>query len=259
VSDAATEVPPARATALQTGVALVRSSLAYVIVSVYVLVAGPAAIVLALIFRAAALLFLPGRIGAGLALALVGIRYRVAGRHDVPTGGVVFCSNHQSNVDPPVLFLALHRRLRMLYKVEVDRIPILSHAMHIGRFVAIDRTNRSQASQAIERAAGYVRQGLSFLVFAEGTRSRTGELLPFKKGGFILAILAQAPIVPVAITGARDAMRKGSAIIRPVTVSVRIGRPVETRGMTVDDRDRVMTEVRARIEALLAAGPLPEN
>jgi 1-acyl-sn-glycerol-3-phosphate acyltransferase len=122
--------------------------------------------------------------------------------------------------------------------------------------VGIDRGNREQAARAIERGAGYVRDGLTFLVYAEGTRSRTGELLPFKKGGFIMAILAQAPVIPVAITGARDAMRKGSAIIRPVTVSVRIGQPVETRGMTLDDRDRLVAEVRARIEALLAAGPI---
>jgi 1-acyl-sn-glycerol-3-phosphate acyltransferase len=251
-----THASDARATPVETTVALLRSIVAYVVVSLYVLVVAPIAILLALLFRARSVLFVPGRIGVTLALAIVGIRYRVAGRDRVPSDGVVFCSNHQSNVDPPLLFLALHQRLQMLYKVEFDKIPILSHAIRMARFVAIDRADRRQAARAIERAAGFVRQGESFLIFAEGTRSRTGELLPFKKGGFILAILGQAPIVPVAITGARDAMRKGSAIIRPVTVSVRIGRPVDTRGMTVADRDRLVVEVRARIEALLAEGPV---
>ncbi len=258
MTDAVTESSPARGTALATAVALARSVAAYVVTTLYVLVAGPIAIALALVSRSSSFLFVPGRIGARVALALVGIRYRVAGRAclPAPSQGVVFCSNHQSNVDPPVLFLTLHRRLHMLYKVEFDRIPILSHAMRVGRYVAVDRNNRQQASEAIERAAGFIRDGASFLVFAEGTRSRTGELLPFKKGVFIMAILAQAPVVPVAITGARDAMRKGSAIIRPVAVSVRIGQPVQTAGMTVDDRDRLVMEVRSRIEELLAQGPV---
>ena len=237
-------------------IALTRSIVTYVVISLYILIAGPVAIVLALIFRSSEFLFVPGRFGVRLALALAGIRFRVAGREHLPSAGVIFCSNHQSNVDPPVLFLTLHPRLHMLYKIEFDRIPILAQAIRIAHYVGIDRRNRQQAAEAIDRAAAFVRQGLSFLVFAEGTRSRTGDLLPFKKGGFILAILAQAPIVPVAITGARDAMRKGSAIIRPVTVSVRIAPPVETRGMTIADRDRVIGEVRTRITALLAEGPV---
>ena len=259
MSDAATESFPTHGTPILTSVALVRSIVAYVVVALYIIVAGPFAILLALAFRSSAFLFVPGRLGARLALALVGIRFRVAGRGHAPATGVIFCSNHQSNVDPPVLFLTLHRRLHMLYKIEVDRIPILAQAVQTAHYVGIDRGNRQRAAEAIERAASFVRQGLAFLVFAEGTRSRTGELLPFKKGGFIMAILAQAPVVPVAITGARDAMRKGSAIIRPVTVSVRIGPPVETRGMTIDDRDRLVSEVRARIEALLAEGPVQSS
>ncbi len=239
-----------------TLVALIRSIVAYVVIGLYILIAGPIAITLALIFRSSEFLFIPGRFGVWLALALVGIRFRTVGREHLSSGSVIFCSNHQSNVDPPVLFLTLHRRLHMLYKIEVDRIPILAQAIHVANYVGIDRRNRQQAAQAIERAAEFVRWGLAFLVFAEGTRSRTGELLPFKKGGFIMAILAQAPIVPVAITGARDAMRKGSAIVRPVTVSVRIGPPVQTRGMAIEDRDRLIAEVRRRIEGLLLEGPI---
>jgi 1-acyl-sn-glycerol-3-phosphate acyltransferase len=169
--------------------------------------------------------------------------------------GVVFCSNHQSNVDPPVLFATLSNRLRMLYKIEFDRIPVLAQAIRLAGFVAIDRRDRMQAVHAIERAAASIRElKRPFLIFAEGTRSRTGELLPFKKGGFVMAIQAQAPIVPVAITGAREAMQKGSAIINPVSVSVRIGQPVDTSGLTLADRDALMQTVRSRIEQLLAEG-----
>ena len=103
-----------------------------------------------------------------------------------------------------------------------------------------------------ELGAESIRSGNSFLIFPEGTRSRTSELLPFKKGGFIMAIKAQAPIVPVAVSGGRESMQKGSWFVRPVMVDIRIGEPVETAGLTLDDRDAVIEIVRARIESLRA-------
>ena len=105
--------------------------------------------------------------------------------------------------------------------------------------------------RSIEAGAASLRAGNSFLIFPEGTRSRTAELLPFKKGGFIMAIKAQVPIVPVAIEGGREAMAKGSAIIRPVTVRVRIGRWIDTTGMTFEDRDRLVANAREEILQLL--------
>jgi 1-acyl-sn-glycerol-3-phosphate acyltransferase len=197
-----------------------------------------------------------GHAGVALALGSAGIRYRVVGRERVPQGrAVVFCANHQSNVDPPVLFRALHRRLHILYKAELDKLPILGRVLQAGGFVAVERENRDAAFDSIERAAESIRSGNSFLIFPEGTRSRTEDLLPFKKGGFVMAIKAGAPIVPVAIMGGRAAMRKGSAVVHPVKVTVRIGEPVETVGSGVDDRDAVIQDVRRRIEALLREGP----
>ena len=143
-------------------------------------------------------------------------------------------------------------RLRILYKAELRKLPVLVRAFDLAGFVPLERGNRDQSLPAIERAADDLRDGNSFLIFPEGTRSRTGELLPFKKGGFIMAIKGQAPIVPVAVKGARDAMRKGSPIIQPVRVRVCFGEPVETAGLTMDDRDALMATVRARVAAMLA-------
>jgi 1-acyl-sn-glycerol-3-phosphate acyltransferase len=235
---------------------VVRSLVTYVAISLYVLVAGTIGLLIAIPFRAKNLLYRLGHGGAALALGLAGIRYTVIGREHIPAStAVVFCANHQSNVDPPVLFRALHPRLHILYKAELRKLPVLGRVFEVGGFVAVQRENRDAAFASIERAAESIRQGNSFLIFPEGTRSKTDVLLPFKKGGLVMALRAQAPIVPVAIMGGRAAMQKGSAFVRPVNVTVRIGEPIQTVGMTADDRDSLIEEVRARIEALIRQGP----
>ncbi len=110
--------------------------------------------------------------------------------------------------------------------------------------------------RSITAGAESIRAGNSFLIFPEGTRSPTDDLLPFKKGGFIMAIMAQAPIVPVAIQGGRAAMRKGSRVIQPVQVSIRLGAPIETAGVALENRDQIIAQVRERITRLLALGPV---
>jgi 1-acyl-sn-glycerol-3-phosphate acyltransferase len=239
---------------------ILRSILTYVATAAYVLVAGPVGILVAVPFRAKRALYALGHGGVALALGLAGIRYRVFGREHIPTGrAVVFCANHQSNVDPPVLFRVLHRQLHVLYKAEMRKIPILGRVLEVGGFVAVQRDNRDAAFASIEEAAESLRRGNSFLIFPEGTRSKTAELLPFKKGGLVMAIRAQAPVVPVAITGGRAAMRKGSAFVRPVLVTVRIAAPIETTGMTTEDRDVLIARVRASIERLLADEPASDE
>jgi 1-acyl-sn-glycerol-3-phosphate acyltransferase len=127
-------------------------------------------------------------------------------------------------------------------------------AFDLAEFVPLERGNRDQSLPAIERAAKALREGNSFLIFPEGTRSRTGELLPFKKGGFIMALQGQAPIVPVAIQGARDAMKKGSLIIRPVRVVVSFGPAIETAGLALPDRDTLIARVRDAVATQLREG-----
>lgn len=233
-------------------ISAIRTVTTYVAVSLYVLVVGPPGMLLAILFRWKSLLYALGHFGVRLALFTTGITFRVTGREHVPIDrAAVYCSNHQSNVDPPILFEALHPRMHILYKHEIDQIPILARAFRLGGFIPVDRRNREASLRSIENGASSIRSGNSFLIFPEGTRSRSDELLPFKKGGIHMAILAQAPIVPVAIRGGRSAMQKGTWLIRPVVVDIAVGEPVETTGMTAGDRDALISVVRARIEALL--------
>ncbi|HET9233080.1 MAG TPA: lysophospholipid acyltransferase family protein [Candidatus Eisenbacteria bacterium] len=237
--------------------AAVRSIVTYVAVSLYVLVIGPPVLLLALLFRRPGLLYAAGEIGVRLGLFLSGIRYTVSGaEHIRRQPASVYTVNHASNVEPPVLFLTLSPlfpRLRILYKAELRKLPILTRAFDLAGFIPLERGNRDQSIPAIERAAEALREGNSFLIFPEGTRSRTGELLPFKKGGFVMALKAQAPIVPVAIKGARAAMRKGSPWIQPVTIQVSFGEPIASAGMGLDDRDQLVATVRAEVERLLTS------
>jgi 1-acyl-sn-glycerol-3-phosphate acyltransferase len=242
---------------MSTVVAAIRSVAAYIAVSLYVAIAAPIGMALAIAFRWKSLLYILGHWGVAIGTSLAGIRTRVTGREHLPAGrAVVFCSNHESNIDPPILFQSLHPRLHVLFKQELTKLPLLGRAFQIGGFVPIDRASREQSVAAIERAAESLRQGNSFLTFPEGTRSRTGALLPFKRGPFLMALKAQVPVVPVAIQGGVASMKKGSPIVRPARVSVRIGAPVETRGMDLSDREKLSEIVRARVEELLALGPV---
>lgn len=185
------------------------------------------------------------------ALWAAGIPYRVVGLEGVPIDRpLVIASNHQSWFDIFLLAAVLPGSLRFVAKKELARVPLLGRAMRNAGHVFIDRQNRQAAFGAYDEAAEGIRGGISAVVFPEGTRSRTGNLLPFKKGPFVLAVAAHVPLVPVYCAGTFTLLPKGHWRIRAHPVALMFGRPIDTRGMVYDDRERLMEQTRRAIEQL---------
>jgi 1-acyl-sn-glycerol-3-phosphate acyltransferase len=167
-----------------------------------------------------------------------------------PARPYIFMANHLSQADIWALFVAVPFPVRMIAKKQLGRIPFFGWAMHAGRFIFIDRQNPIAARRSLEEAARRIHDGDSVLMFPEGTRSRDGKLGPFKKGGFHLAIASGADIVPCAIRGSREIIPRGSMLIRSGTISVDLGAPIPTAGLTDADRDALLVRVREQILAM---------
>ena len=181
-----------------------------------------------------------------------GIRLRVRNRDRLGRGrGQILIANHQSMFDIFVLGGAVGDKVSFVGKKEVSSIPLVGAAWEKVGNIAIDRSNRRAAIASLERANDLLQDGWTIIMFPEGTRSENGSLGSFKKGAFVLAISQQVPIVPVAIAGTREIMRKGGRRIRPGEVTVVVGEPVSTRGLENHDRNRLAQECRAAVQSLM--------
>lgn len=177
----------------------------------------------------------------------------VEGReHLAPGRTFLVMSNHQSLYDVPVLFTILGGNLRMVAKKELFRVPIFGPAMKEGGFISIDRENRASAIASLREARALFDGGTHVWISPEGTRSKTGELLAFKKGGFVLAMETGVPILPVSLRGTRDVLEaKGVRSSRGASVHVTLHAPIDPTGYGAADdksaRERLMGDVRAAI------------
>ena len=233
---------------------MLRSILILLFLPPYTLVGSLVGYAIARLAGSPRVLYALGRFGARVCLALAGTKVVFEGLDPLllDHANVVVMPNHESNLDALVLFGLIPIDFKAVYKREIDRFPFFAHALHFAGFIDVDRNRKADARLAVARAVASLRGGTCFIVFPEGTRSRTGALGEFKKGGFVVAIEAGSRIVPVAIQGARALMPRGRFGVRPGEVRVRVLDPVDAAAYSYEDRERLIALVRGRIEAALA-------
>ena len=190
---------------------------------------------------------------SGLLLRLAGLRVEAEGLASLSQNEpqVIVC-NHQSLFDIPALFAALPVSLRFVAKIELSRVPVFAGAMRRAGHVFIDRDDRAQAIAAMDEAGARMRrEGLTLVLFPEGTRSRDGRLRAFKKGAFALAAETRTSLVPVAVHGGAGALPKGGGRLEPGTIRIRCGRRIEIEAREPVDREQIRRRSRDEIAAML--------
>jgi 1-acyl-sn-glycerol-3-phosphate acyltransferase len=231
---------------------MIRATLVYLFVGLYVLLLAPVVLFWGMISGNGALIYILARFCVRVAGWMCGVTATIQGSEKISPGiTYVFLSNHQGNFDAPVLVHAIPRDWSALIKKEMMRLPLFSLVLKQLQFIPIERSNPKNAHMGIERGAVLLSKGKSFLAFPEGTRSRDGRLGEFKKGVFLMAIKAQAPIIPITILNSSTIQPPGRYAIRPGCIEVIFHDPIETRGMTVEDRDRLVQLTRATIASSL--------
>jgi len=216
---------------------------------IYTLAAFVPIILLAPFSRTGRAPYTIGKIWSQLIFWTNRVKLETAGVENIHTNrSYVFMANHVSHLDPPAVALAIPNTLRFIGKLSLSRIPVFGPAARRAGVIFIDRGDAEKSHAELNRSITVLKEGVSTLFFAEGTRSLGGQLLPFKKGGVMLALQTGLPIVPVTVTGSYALFPKKQLFIRPGTVHVEIGTPIEVAGFTPADRDRLLMRIRAVIQ-----------
>jgi len=185
------------------------------------------------------------RIWARWVLAFSNIKVTVKGLSNLNSArSFIFMPNHSSNFDIPVLQAYLPVQFRWLAKAELFKIPIFGHAMKRAGYISIDRSDRKSAIESLNKVAKIIKNGVSVIIFPEGTRSRTDDIQPFKKGGFVVAVDSGVSIIPVIIRGTGRIMPKNQISIKPGNVLIEILEPIESSAYTRKTKNDLMKKVR---------------
>ena len=213
-------------------------------ISLYTIVLGTLSIASSLFDRRGYFAHWCARTWSRLILATTGVRVDVTGLEQlVPGRTYIFVSNHQSIYDIPILFWALPYQLRIIAKASLGNFPFLGWHLRRTGHMLVDR-RRPDRSRIFDWASRLTSAGLSLIVFPEGTRSRDGRVARFKGGGFHLALGAGLPVVPLSVVGSRHVMSKGRLATRPGDVRLVVHAPIDTSGLTEDDRKAFGERVR---------------
>ena len=171
----------------------------------------------------------------------------------------IIVANHYSYFDIPCIFAAIPQPIRFMAKISLFKIPIFGWAIGRAGFIPIDRKNRRTAVKSFELAVERIRKGNTVVVFPEEGRSRERTMRPFQRGGFLLALRSQLPILPVAVDGTYDVFSAHAKLVRPGPVTIKVGTPIPTEGLTVREKDRLLEESRAQISAMLFGPSAPAH
>ena len=193
-------------------------------------------------------MFMLARWWAGLILKVTAVHVVVRGAEKIDRSrAYMIISNHQSHFDGPALAWGLGGvQFRWIAKKELLKIPVFGHCLYSSRNIFIDRTDRASAHASIQEGMSKLPDGAGVMCFAEGTRSDTGRVGPFKKGGFAAAVQHQMPLLPITINGSRHVLPKGNVMFRSGIIEVVVGDPIETAGKTIHDLDELI-EVTRRV------------
>lgn len=206
---------------------------------------GSLSLLAAVVFRSGEAAHRVARFWARLILWTCGVRVELEGLERLDLSrNYVFAANHQSLFDTPIMFAGLPVSFRILYKQSLNAIPFLGWHLWLSGHIPVDRGNAIRARRSLDRAAERIRQGMSVVVFPEGTRSRDGSLGRFKAGSFLLAVKAGVPVVPVTIAESWRVMRRGRVTVYPGTVRVTVDRPIPVEGFDESSASRLCEMVR---------------
>lgn len=184
-------------------------------------------------------------------LRVAGVKTRAEGVGHLPEGNFVLAVNHISHFDALVLFGHIRRHMRFVAKQELGKIPVFGAALKRAGNVFVERSGSDKDKSTMAEAVHAVRERVSIVFFAEGTRSEDGELRAFKKGAAVMAIEAQVPLVPAAVWGTHQILKKGSLLVHPHPAALVVGTPLSTAGLTLDDRDSLTAAAHAAVASQL--------
>jgi len=232
---------------------MIRTIISYVIFLCATVILGTVAIFLSLFDSSGNIPHRIARLWGKIPLRTTGTKVSVQGRENIdPQKSYILVSNHQSTFDIFALLGYLPIQFRWIAKAELFRLPFLGWAMSRIGYIPIERGSPKKAYRSMLQAAEKVKEGVSVIIFPEGTRSPDGNLQPFKKGVFLIALKSQAPILPIAIRGTGKIMPKGDWRIYPGNVQIIVGPPIETAGVPPEKEGELSERVRNTLMKYLA-------